>query len=66
MGTRVGGLGRWSAAGGKSWQTKEVQDALRQSSIEPGGGSRASFVEFAKSERERLGQVVKNGHMQTQ
>jgi len=43
-----------------------VQDALRQSSIEPGGGSRASFVEFAASERERLGKVVKNGHMQTQ
>ncbi len=55
-----------NAAVEKSLQTKEVQDALRQSSIEPGGGSRASFVEFARSERERLGQVVKNGHMQMQ
>jgi tripartite-type tricarboxylate transporter receptor subunit TctC len=55
-----------NAAVEKSLQTKEVQDALRQSSIEPGGGSRASFVEFAASERKRLGKVVKNGHMQTQ
>ena len=65
-GTPADVLDKMNAAIEKSLQTKEVQDALRQSSIEPGGGSRASFVEFAKSERERLGQVVKNGHMQTQ
>ena len=65
-GTPADVLDKMNAAVEKSLQTKEVQDALRQSSIEPGGGSRASFVEFAASERERLGKVVKNGHMQTQ
>lgn len=65
-GTPADVLDKMNAAIEKSLQTKEVQDALRQSSIEPGGGSRASFVEFAANERERLGKVVKNGHMQTQ
>lgn len=65
-GTPADVLDKMNAAVEQSLQTKEVQDALRQSSIEPGGGSRASFVEFAASERERLGKIVKNGHMQTQ
>ena len=65
-GTPADVLDKMNAAVEKSLQSKEVQDALRQSSIEPGGGSRASFVDFAASERERLGKVVKNGHMQTQ
>lgn len=65
-GTPADVLDKMNAAVEQSLQTKEVQDALRQSSIEPGGGSRASFVEFAASERERLGKVVKNGNMRTQ
>ncbi|SAI59153.1 putattive exported protein [Bordetella ansorpii] len=44
-------------------KTKEVQDALAQSSIEPGGGSRADFTAFAQDERKRLGEVVSKGHM---
>lgn len=65
-GTPADVLDKMNAAVEKSLQSKEVQDAMRQSSIEPGGGSRASFVEFTKNERERLGKVVKNGNMQTQ
>lgn len=65
-GTPADVLDKMNAAVEQSLRTQAVQDALRQSSIEPGGGSRASFVEFAASERERLGKVVKNGHMQTQ
>ncbi|WP_332609126.1 tripartite tricarboxylate transporter substrate binding protein [Achromobacter sp. ESBL13] len=65
-GTPANVLDKMNAAVEQSLQTKAVQDALRQSSIEPGGGSRASFVEFAASERERLGKIVQNGHMQTQ
>lgn len=65
-GTPADVLDRMNAAVDKSLQTAEVRDALRQSSIEPGGGSRASFAEFAANERERLGKVVQNGHMQTQ
>ena len=56
-------LDKMNAAVEQSLQTREVQDALRQSSIEPGGGSRASFAEFAANERKRLGEVVKNGHV---
>lgn len=65
-GTPADVLDKMNAAVEQSLQTREVQDALRQSSIEPGGGSRASFAEFAANERKRLGEVVKNGHMQTQ
>lgn len=65
-GTPADVLDKMNAAIEESLKTREVQDALRQSSIEPGGGSRASFVEFTANERERLGKVVKNGHMQTQ
>ncbi len=65
-GTPADVLDKMNAAVEKSLQSKEVQDAMRQSSIEPGGGSRASFVDFAANERERLGKVVKNGNMQTQ
>lgn len=56
-------LDKMNAAVNKALQTKAVQDALAQSSIEPGGGSRADFVAFTKDERARLGDVVKQGHM---
>lgn len=65
-GTPAEVLDKMNAAVDEALNTREVQDALRQSSIEPGGGSRASFVEFAANERERLGKVVKSGNMQTQ
>lgn len=56
-------LDKMNAAVNKALDSKEVQDALALSSIEPGGGSRAEFVKFAQSERERLAKVVEQGHM---
>jgi len=62
-GTSADILDKMNAAVNKALQTKEVQDALKKSSIEPGGGSRAEFTNFAITERKRLGEVVKLGKM---
>lgn len=62
-GTPADVLDKMNAAVNKALQTQEVQDALKLSSIEPGGGSRAEFTEFATKERKRLTEVVKQGHM---
>lgn len=58
-------LDQMNAAVNKALESKEVQDALALSSIEPGGGSRAEFVTFAMNERERLAKVVQQGHMKS-
>jgi len=62
-GTPTDVLDKMNAAVNKALQTQEVLSALKKSSIEPGGGSRAEFTSFATSERKRLGEVVKQGHM---
>lgn len=62
-GTPADVMDKMNAAVNRALQTKDVQDALKQSSIEPGGGSRAEFTAFATNERARLAEVVKQGHM---
>ena len=56
-------LDKMAEAVNKALQTREVQDALAQSSIEPGGGTRAEFSRFAADERQRLAEVVRKGNM---
>jgi tripartite-type tricarboxylate transporter receptor subunit TctC len=58
-------LEKMNAAVNAALKTPEVRQALERSSVDPGGGTRASFEKFTKDERARLGQVVKTGHMQT-
>jgi tripartite-type tricarboxylate transporter receptor subunit TctC len=62
-GTPAAVMDKMNAAVNKALLTKEVQDSLAQSSIEPGSGTRAEFAAFAASERERLGKVVEAGQM---
>ncbi|WP_251863201.1 tripartite tricarboxylate transporter substrate binding protein [Achromobacter sp. Marseille-Q4962] len=65
-GTPADVLDKMNEAVQKALQSQEVLDALKKSSIEPGGGSRASFQAFAANERKRLGEVVKKGNMHMQ
>lgn len=62
-GTPADVMDKMNAAVNRALKTQDVQDALKLSSIEPGGGSRAEFTDFATSERARLTDVVKQGHM---
>ncbi|ARP82177.1 Twin-arginine translocation pathway signal [Bordetella genomosp. 8] len=58
-------LDKMNAAVNAALKTPDVQQALQRSSQDAGGGTRASFTQFTRDERERLGQIVKTGHMQT-
>jgi tripartite-type tricarboxylate transporter receptor subunit TctC len=52
-------LDKMSAAIDAAMKTPAVVDRFRSTGIEPVGGTRASFAEFVKAERARLGAVVK-------
>lgn len=52
-------LDKMNAAIDAAMKTQTVVDRLRSTGIEPVGGTRASFAEFVKAERARLGAIVK-------
>lgn len=52
-------LDRMNSAIDAAMKTPAVIDRLKSSGIEPVGGTRASFAEFVKAERARLGAIVK-------